>query len=180
MLQNIPAYSPRLSLLRRRLALAFFFEDELFLQKKPEDTIDFNSIVRHLQKSCFIIQNTTDYAELAALIAILSIGVDNGDPPPVGSNKQAETAFNADVDLLASGIKGIFTQIVDTGASHMKRTEAKEVLEAFQSQLLYAIRTKAKPKMTIWGEPIVDRQQKSIKEIFEAKRQKKQDDDSGG
>ena len=50
----------------------------------------------------------------------------------------------------------MFTQIVDAGASHKRRTEAKEVLEAFHSRLLYAVRTKRKPKTTLAGESDID------------------------
>lgn len=50
----------------------------------------------------------------------------------------------------------MFTQIVDTGASHMQRTEAKATLEAFHSRLLYAVRTKLKPKTRLVGVSDID------------------------
>ena len=148
MLQNIPAHSPRSSLLRRRLSLAFLFEDETFLRKDPEDLPDLRSIANHLEGERFTIRHDTDYAELATLIGILRIGVDSGDPPSPESGSRERAAFNADVDLLTSKINGMFTQIVDTGASHMMRTAAKEALEAFQSQLLFATRLTRRPKST--------------------------------
>lgn len=146
MLRNIPAHSPRLSLLRRRLSFAFLFENKTFSRKDFEDLPNLRSIAINLKGSRFTIRQDTDYAELAMLIGILSIGVDSGNPPSPDSGSKERAAFNADVDLLTSKISGMFSQIVDTGASHMMRTKAKEALEAFQSQLRFAIRLTPKRK----------------------------------
>jgi hypothetical protein len=172
LLQSIPALPPRLILLRQRLALAFFFQDIRLLSKQPEDTINLRIIAEHLQDSQFTISNTTNYAEVAATIGILSIGIDCGDPPSAPPTKQEELAFNRDVDDLALKIKTMFTQINDTGASHMKRTEAKETLEAFHSTLLFAIRTRPLPKKNLFG----DSQVRSIKEMLQSVDGGKQDD----
>lgn len=137
---------------RRRLALAYFFHDENYLAKSTSDLLDLRLVTRELQDPRFAIRGDTDYSELAAVIGILSIGIDRGDPPPPHSDEQQKASFDADVDLVASRIGEIFTSIVDTGASHMKRTEAKEVLEAFRSKLLYAVRTKRKPKSMMFGD----------------------------
>ena len=166
LLENIPASSPRSNLFRRRLALAFFFEDDIYFSKDSEQLLDLRAVVRHLQKPCFAIRNDTDYPELTALISILSIGVDNGDPPPADSDAEKTVVFNEDVDLLSSRINGMFTSIVDTGASHMRRTEAKEVLEGFHYRLLYAVRTKRKPKTMLFdGSAGTDWRQKTLKEF---------------
>ncbi len=151
LLRNIPASSPRLSVLRRRLSLAFFFQDIQYLNKQPKALLDLRQIARHLQKPQFVIRVNTDYAELSASISILSIGVDAGDPPS-SSHTSQKASFNAEVDLLSDRIKAMFTQIIDTGASHMRRTEAKEILESFHSRLLYAVRTKRKPKTMLLGD----------------------------
>ena len=50
----------------------------------------------------------------------------------------------------------MFADIVDTGASHMGRTEAKEVLEAFQYRLSYGIRTKVPPKKCMFGDSTIE------------------------
>ena len=87
---------------------------------------------------------------LAASIGLLNVGLDGGDPPLlVPSDRERE--FNQDVDMLSNRIKFMYSQIVDTGASHMTRTEAKEVLEAFASRLMYAVRTKPKTKTMLFG-----------------------------
>lgn len=137
--------------------MAFFFEDEAFLRRDDDDLIDMKLIAHHLRKPLFKIRKDTDYAELAASISMLSIGIESGDRPPSENNKQEIAAFNADVDLVTRRISEMFSHIVDTGAGHLKRTEAKEVLEAFQSQLLYAIRTKPKAKMGLFDDSTGER-----------------------
>lgn len=152
LVQNLPAYTPRAVGFRRRLALAYFFHDKDYLAEGTSDMLDFRSISTELQDPRFTIRSDTDYSELAAVIGILNIGIDRGDPPGPHSDDQQKLSFNEDVDLVASRIGEMFTSIVDTGASHMKRTAAKEMLEAFYSKLLYAIRTKRKPKTMMFGD----------------------------
>lgn len=157
LLQSILASSHRLILLRRRLALACFFRDIRYLsQQEADDRIDLKGIARHLEGSQFMISNATDYGELAAAIGILSIAIDCGDPPSSPCATEEEKAFNRDIDALSLKIKSMFADIVDTGASHMGRTEAKEVLEAFQYRLSYSVRTKTPPKKSLFGDSTVE------------------------
>ena len=148
LLHNIPALPPRIILFRQRLALAFYFDDATYLSEGTCNLVDLKSIAQRLQNPQFSVNNDTDYAQLAALVGILSIGIDCGNPPSIifSKEKAKEAAFNGDIDTLSQKIKSIFTQIVDSGASHMKRTEAKEQLEGLHSRLKYVLRTKPKPK----------------------------------
>ena len=114
--------------------------------------MDLKNIARHLDGPQFIISNATDYSELAAAIGILGIAVDCGDPPSSPCAKEEEKAFNREIDALSAKINSMFAEIVDTGASHMGRTEAKEVLEAFQYWLSYGVRTKHPPKKSLFGD----------------------------
>ncbi|KAI4172967.1 MAG: hypothetical protein LQ343_003254 [Gyalolechia ehrenbergii] len=166
LLRHLPASSSRLNLLRRRLASAFFFHDQAYLSKEKVQLADFRAIVHRLNKPQFDINRETNYPSLAASIAILAIGLDSGNPPPPDAGKNVESAFNDNVDVLAQRIKAMFTQIVDTGASHVKRTEAKEVLESFHSCLVYAIRTKQKPRGMIWGNNAETEKQKTMMNDF--------------
>ena len=99
-----------------------------------------------------MISNATDYGELAARIGLLSIAIDCGDSLSTPYTTEEEKVFNQDIDVLSFKIKSMFADIVDTGASHMGRTEAKEVLEAFQYRLSYGVRTKVPPKKSIFGD----------------------------
>ena len=162
LLQSIPPLPPHLTLLRQRVALAFFFQDVRWLSKHRGGSLNLSVIAKHFQDSRLAISKTTDYANIAAMMGILSISIDCGNPPAALLGAQAEKAFNDDVDDLALKIKTLFTQINDTGVSHMKRTEAKEILEAFHSKLQFAIRTEPPPKKTMFGDSKV----RSITEMF--------------
>lgn len=168
LLHMIPAWSSRLLLLRQRLALAFFFQDWRYLSKPCENLVDLKAITRRLGGPPFLIRRDTDFGELVASIGILSIGIDCGDPPPSPATNEEDAAFNKDVDGLSSRINHMFSDIVDTGASHMKRTEAKEVLEGFQRRLEYSIRTRPKRKL-IFGNaeviPVEERIDKFMEKI---------------
>ncbi|CAO1598871.1 hypothetical protein XANCAGTX0491_002625 [Xanthoria calcicola] len=166
LLRNLPSSNTQQSLLRRRLALAFFSHDPAYLSKDRQMPIDMKALTGYLRQPRFVVNNETDYPGLAAAVAILAIGLDNGDPPPGDASKEAITAFNNDLDMLAQRIKGMFTQIVDTGASHMRRTEAKEVLESFHSCLVFAVRTRQKPKGMMWEDSIGTEKQKGMMKDF--------------
>lgn len=166
LLQYLPASSTRLHLLRRRLAFAFFFHDETYLSRQKTPLVDIEALVHRLDKTQSNISRETNYPNLAASIAILAIGLDNGDPPSPGEDKSVEMAFNDNIDALAQRIKSMFTQIADTGASHMKRTEAKEVLESFYLCLVYAVRTRQKPRGMMWGDDTDIEKQQSMMNSF--------------
>ena len=155
LLQSILAPSHRLVLLRRRLAFAYFFRDIRYLSQQADEKIDLQGIARHLEGPQFMADNAMDFGELAAAIEILGIAIDCGDPPssPCATDQKA---FNRDIDVLSLKIKSMFADIIDSGASHMGKTQAKEVLEAFQYRLSYGVRTKPPPKQTLFGDTTVD------------------------
>ena len=150
LLRVLPAWSSRLGLCRKRLASAYFYKDACHIRDSAESVIDLELISNQLQSTRFNITNATDFGELAAVINVLNIAIGCGDYPSP-CNDQTEAAFNTNVDILAMKVNSMFNAIIDTGASHMKRTEAKEVLEGFQRRLEYAVRTRPKPKRLIFG-----------------------------
>ncbi|KAI9838892.1 MAG: hypothetical protein M1819_004100 [Sarea resinae] len=149
---SLPAFPSRHHTFRRRLALTYFFNDDLNYLTKPLDSLlRLPDIITYLLRPSFCISKDTNYSELAALISILDIGIDDGACPSTTSRTiEEEDDFNSDVDELARSVKRIFTSIVDTGASHMPRTVAKEVLERVHYRLVYAVRTKEKAKKSIF------------------------------
>ena len=150
LLQNLPASCHRLILLRRRFALACFFHEIGYLSQHINNKIDLKCIARHLGSPQFTVSNATDYSELTAAIGTLSIAVDCGDPP--SSATEENKAFNTDVDALVLKINSMFAGIVDTSASHGRRTEAKEELEAFQHWLSYGVRTELPVRKSLFGD----------------------------
>ena len=153
LLRNIPATSCRLSILRRRLALSFFHEDSSFLTKRLKDLTILQDIAKQLRLPQFMIKQRTDYPKLTAMISILDVGLSDARSECFDEPFQRQRDFNREIDQLASMIKAMFTQIVDTGASHMSRTAAKDVLESLLSRLMFALRTKIKPKKDLFGNP---------------------------
>ncbi|KAI9675251.1 MAG: hypothetical protein M1817_001153 [Caeruleum heppii] len=148
MLQQIPISTSRLHYLRRCLAVRFFLEDEQ--QSGGISRFSLGRVMQRLQDSRFNINTAIDYGDLAAMMGILDIALDNGLDPSETLIPENEHDFNQQIDILAQQIKTKFTQIMDTGASHMKRTEAKEVLDRLHYRLVYAVRTKPKVKQDIF------------------------------
>ncbi|MCJ1397508.1 hypothetical protein MMC11_000701 [Xylographa trunciseda] len=151
MLRCIPATTLRLSLLRRRLSIAFFFDNPSYLAKQSPDFFSIRKTIAQLRKPEYLIGTNTDYPQLAAAIAILDIGLDDGDPPDFALDLDLEEKFNEKIDRLAEVLKAIVSKIADAGASFMSRTEAKDGLEAFHNRLVYAVRTKPRPKNLHFG-----------------------------
>lgn len=121
--------------------------------KQPQGLSVISKVAKHLRQSQFTIKEDIDYSELAASVAILDIGLGNGDPPSCIAAIQSQDEFNQEVDRLAKTVKGRFIRIRDSGASHMLRTEAKDVLEALHCRLTYAVRTRQKPKANPFIDP---------------------------
>ncbi|KMU91753.1 hypothetical protein CIHG_09626 [Coccidioides immitis H538.4] len=159
LLKHISPATPKVALLRCRLAAAFFFEDKAFLDKPAELVFDLKRMTIRLQDDRFKIHRSTptgqeplDYWELSAITSILDVAIGSGTAEKSFPNKESEAKFNRDVDKLAEQIKVIFTAIKDTGASHLKRTESKEYLQALHYRLMYGVRTKPRPKVS-WFVP---------------------------
>ena len=92
-----------------------------------------------------------DYVSLRHLSYILDVAIGDGGRPAASFGSRAEAvSFNKSVDRLADAVRATFISIVDTGASHMSRTEAKDVLQALHWRLLYSVRTEVRPKKNIF------------------------------
>jgi hypothetical protein len=119
-------------------------------------SIDITTLTHYLDSGPF---NTTvrspskrpDYTNMTALTYLLDIAIADGGRPTSFDSRAEEVVFNRKVDKLADRIKAIFASIADTGASHMRRTEAKEALQALHYRLLYAVRTEPRPKKNVFG-----------------------------
>ncbi|EXJ80035.1 hypothetical protein A1O3_08321 [Capronia epimyces CBS 606.96] len=94
--------------------------------------------------------HTLDYVALRARTYILDIAISDGGRPTTFPSRAQEVSFNRSVDHLADTIRSSFISIIDTGASHMTRTEAKDVLQALHWRLLYSVRTEVRPKKNIF------------------------------
>lgn len=95
--------------------------------------------------------NPINYTEISALTHILDTAISDGGLPSTFATLAEEKAFNQQVDELADRVNVIFSSIADTGASHIRRTEAKEALGILQKRLLYSVRTRPRPKKSVFG-----------------------------
>jgi len=171
LLRHLPAFLEVSLLIRRRLSLAWFFDDSSYLGGLPNGRLDCLKVASFLRDPRFDINNATDYGSLAASMATLDIAIDAADRPfPL--TKQDEVAFNRDIDLIAANLKVMFTQIIDSGLSNIRRTEAKEVLEATYARLVFAVRTKRPPKTSIFGESTLGEERDAMRDWVHAKKQK--------
>jgi predicted nucleic acid-binding Zn-ribbon protein len=122
-----------------------------YATRSPQNHMDLWEITKRLNGPQFKIRKDTDYRELAALISILDIAIDNGQSAENDlTDPEVECEFNTDVDDLANRIKIIWSNINDAGASFMSRIDAKEVMEGLRNRLIYGVRTKLKPKQSIF------------------------------
>ncbi len=139
----------------------------LFLQGAPDnDTIIFTPtnpdimlepLISHLEDPRYDISRSNrqdtvfDYGTFSSLIYIFDAALANGGRSSTFVDTSSEREFNHNIDTLADRVKAIMTSIADTGASHMRRTEAKEALNALHFRLLYGVRTKPRPKKSVFG-----------------------------
>ena len=153
LLKHILPTSSWISLLRCRLAVAYLTHDSKPLTESPESVLDLKRMTRVLRNHRFDVKLYKgkdrveyDYGELGSIITLLNIAIDPGWAVLGFPSKDAEKSFNAEIDVLADRIKKIFTSIEDSGVSHLKRTLAKEGLEALHYRVLYSVRSKPQPR----------------------------------
>ncbi|KAI9787903.1 MAG: hypothetical protein M1816_007389 [Peltula sp. TS41687] len=146
LLESFPMHTALTRLFRHRLALTFLLEST---SKIPSSALNIPRLIHHLQTARqFSIHNNTNYADLSAHISLLDICLSAPSQP---LTKDEETSFNKDIDALASQMRLMFNRIIDTGASHITRTEAKEVINRVYYRLIYGVRTRQRPKKSIFA-----------------------------
>ena len=133
--------------------MAFLTKDEAALDNVEDEFIPFSRILKYLRTARLDSQlqkarldSEYDYMEIKAITSLLNIVIDIGRSTLAFPTREAEREFNADVDRLAEHVKRIFSAMEDSGASHLKRTEAKQGLEALRYRIIYSIRTKRQVK----------------------------------
>ncbi|RGP59090.1 hypothetical protein FLONG3_11295 [Fusarium longipes] len=144
----LPISKMRAHEMRRRLAVAFFFDDPALSRCHPDDTVTIRGIIERLNHNDFVVGPKTDFAELQANILLLNITVDDGSFAPSDDVDQ-EKQFNSDIDELAVRLREIWRKINDAGMK-LARTEAKNVIDWVQQRLAHSVRTRRKAKKSIF------------------------------
>jgi hypothetical protein len=161
-LKHILPTSSAAASLRIQLANVFLrstVEEHTLFFSPSNPEISLQQLTTHLEDPRYDISRSSrqdtapafDYNTLSSLTYIFDAALANGGRPSMFLDLRDERAFNHQVDLLAERVKSIITSIADTGASHMRRTEAKEALNALHFRLLFAVRTKPRPKKSVFG-----------------------------
>lgn len=131
--------------------MSFYFNNLSYSTKHSHLSMDLEKFLDRLDDHEFDTGAETDYRELAALISLLDIALDDGRSLGLDL-KDAETAdrFDKNVDDLAGIIKGIMNSIGNPGAAFISRIEAKEVLELVCQRISDTLRSKPKAKITVF------------------------------
>lgn len=147
-------------IVRIQLAILFLLDEEMTDMTNLDLSnthISFEQLTSHLNDPRYDISHSSrqvagyDYSTLSSLLYTFDVALANGGRPSVFPDASSEREFNHKVDVLADRIKSIMVSITDTGASHMRRTEAKEAINALHFRLLYGVRTKPRPKKSVFG-----------------------------
>ncbi|KAL4786020.1 hypothetical protein BJX76DRAFT_148052 [Aspergillus varians] len=158
LLEHIVPVNDWIATLRRRIAYIYLTGDPLADAGSQDKKFEVNRITKILKDPRYDVrrhkrkgQPEYDYGELKAIATFLNVAIDCGWSETQFPDESAEDEFNSEVDVLADRVKKIFTAIEDSGASHLKRTLAKEALESLHYRIVYSVRTKPRPKKVLFG-----------------------------
>jgi hypothetical protein len=149
--ESISSISPSSHDLRKRLAMCFYFNALSYSTSHSHHTIDLDRFIKRLDDSDFYTTPQTDYRELSALISLLDIAVDDARSTKLNMmDEETDKRFNEDIETLGAIIKDIMRSIGNPGAAFISRIEAKEVLELVSHRIVNTLRSKPKPKETLF------------------------------
>ena len=117
--------------------------------------MDLELFIKRLYESDFDKTPQTDYRELSALVLLLDIAVDDARSTKLDmTDKETEGRFDKDIETLSAIIKDIMRSIGNPGAAFISRIEAKEVLELVGHRIANTLRSKPKPRETVFDDVI--------------------------
>lgn len=168
---SLPAGSTRAYQLRRRLALETFSTSANHSTADGQDWTQ--SIIKSLKsRPEFAPSETTDYNLLLVMIDVLDIAISAGFTPYAELHPQQPAAsgllfksqkpsaaaklHNAQIDAVVSELNYIASRIRDAGTTHLRRTEVKSAIERVVARLESAVRTRMKPKKSVFGRPVFE------------------------
>ena len=146
LVSRFPALTNRTNRFRTRLATIFLLNNPM----APLPTL--NHVSSILRSNSFAITRETDYAILASYITFLNVALSSISIPSPTATEKTRKAYDLRIDEVAAKVRSISSSIVDTGASHMKRTQVKQELESLHSRILYSMRTKRKRRALMLGD----------------------------
>ncbi|KAL4805803.1 hypothetical protein BDV18DRAFT_139879 [Aspergillus unguis] len=181
LLEHIVPVNEYIATLRRRLAYIFLTDDPAADVGSQDGKSEINRITNILKDPRFDVkrykrkdQPDYDYGQLIAITTMLNIIIESGWSETQFPDKVHEKIFNSEVDLLAERVKKIFSAIEDSGASHLKRTVAKEAMECLHYRIVYSVRTMPPVKKSVFGEHEQrDKTQNTLYQHFDKEKKEK-------
>ncbi|TVY81328.1 hypothetical protein LSUE1_G005576, partial [Lachnellula suecica] len=150
-IEAISSVQPYTHELRRRLALCFFFNDLAHATDDSHTTFSLPAFISRLSEPAFAINAQTDYQQLAALISLLDAAVDDGRCAYLDlNNRAAADRFDKDVDALVANMKDVIRDIGSPGTAFISRIEAKEMLLLVAQRIEDTLRSRPKPKESVF------------------------------
>ncbi|KAK7894138.1 hypothetical protein LTR67_006841 [Exophiala xenobiotica] len=157
LLGHILPVSPAAIKARLILAQTFFLGAESLKEgNRLPETGYLEILTQHVSKSLFFSPKrhrdpkNIDYTALRALTHVLDAAIAYAGRPADFESRTEEVAFNKSVDRMAEAVRSTLVSIIDTGASHLSRTEAKAALQSLYWRLLFSVRTEPRPKKNIF------------------------------
>lgn len=127
--------------------MCFYFNDLRYASDHSHTLVDIDDFFDRLAQPSFSINPSTDYRELAALVLLLDIAIDDGRSIMLNLTDDAiDRRFNEDIDQFAAAIKDIMKNIGNPGAAFISRIEAKEALELVSQRIADTLRSKPKAR----------------------------------
>jgi hypothetical protein len=134
--------------------MCFYFDDISYSLKHSHDLMDLDKFITRLEDPTFDLTPQADYRQLTALVYILNIATDDARSTGLDlTDKKQEKHFDRDIDDLASTIKDLMKGIGNPGAAFISKIEAKEALELVAQRIGDTLRSRPKPKDTIFDGP---------------------------
>jgi hypothetical protein len=131
--------------------MCFFFDDLTYATEHPHTVFDLHKFMDRLEEPVFNVNDTTDYQQLTALVLLLDVAVDDGRNEYLDlTNRSAAECFDQDVDDLVMTIKDVVRGIGSPGAAFISRIDAKEALELVSQRIADTLRSKPKPKKSVF------------------------------
>jgi hypothetical protein len=144
--------------------MTFYFNDISYSLRHSHHLMNLDLFITRLEDPSFDLTPDADYRELTALVSLLDIAVDDARSTGLDlTDREQERRFDKDIDDLAATIKDLMKGIGNPGAAFISKIEAKEALELVAQRIADTLRSKPKPKDTVFDGP-------SLKEDLEAER----------
>lgn len=131
--------------------MCFYFNDESYAADHPHTTFDIEKFIERLYSADFDINSETDFPQLAALVSLLDIAVDDGRCLYLDlTNSAAAGKFDQHVDELVYTIKDVMKSIGNPGAAYISKIEAKEALELVSQRIADTLLSRPKAKKSMF------------------------------